>query len=87
MTIKELNELYNKVSDAIWDYNADYHLTCTCGSDISLVDDKYISFEVYFHNDKNGHSWTEYWSIGSDGKIYTEDKTYDNFESFLSDWG
>ena len=86
LTSKELSELYNKVSSAVWDYNIDYHTSYTCGNDEWNSDYTYVSFEVYGYNDKTGNSWTEYWGIDSDGKIHTADRTYDSFDAFLSDW-
>lgn len=88
MTLEELHELFDKVDRAVWDYNADYHARYFIGDTKWYNDNIYVSFEVNGHSDQGfGSDWTEYWSIDSDGKIYTEDKTYNDFEDFLKDWG
>ena len=47
----------------------------------------YVSFDVYGYSDQGeGREWTEHWSIDNEGKIYTEDTTYDNYEEFLREW-
>lgn len=89
MTKEELQELFNKVEYAVWDYDTDYYARYTCGNEkwyYNGDDVSSVSFEVEGFSSKTGMSWTEYWSIDSDGKIYTEDKTYNDFEDFLKDW-
>jgi hypothetical protein len=49
--------------------------------------DTSVSFEVHVHSDKgDGSEWIEYWYIDNEGKIYSEDTTYDTYEEFLREW-
>lgn len=46
-----------------------------------------MSFEVHVQSDSGeGYEWEEYWSIDNEGKIYSEDETYNSFEEFLREW-
>lgn len=33
-----------------------------------------------------GSEWIEHWSIDDEGKIYSEDTTYNTYEEFLREW-
>lgn len=79
-----MGELLEKVLDTI--YN---HYTYHCWYSYGNVEehDTYASFEVYGCSDQGeGSEWTEYWSIDKEGKIYTEDTTYNSYEEFLKEW-
>lgn len=79
-----MKELLDKVLDTILNYRT-YHNDYYTGNVIEY--DNYISFEVYGHSDQGeGSDWTECWSIDNEGRIYTEDTTYENYNEFLKDW-
>lgn len=86
MTKEELNDLYSKVINIIWNYNS-YHVIYTCGEEHWDKMGNYVSFEVYGYSDQGeGSNWTEDWTIYSDGSINADGKNYKNFEEFLLDW-
>ena len=81
---KTMKELLDKVLDTI-NNHVTYHTWYTYGEVEEY--EKYVSFEVYGYSDQGeGMEWIEYWSIDSDGKIYTEDTTYNSFEDFAKEW-
>lgn len=84
MTREEFNNLYNKVSDVLYGFKS-YHCWYICTNEIYY--DNSMEFEVHVHSDKgDGDDWVEYWSIDNEGKIYSEDTTYNTFEEFLKVW-
>ena len=53
----------------------------------ALCYDTSVSFEVHVTSDQGeGSEWIEIWSIDNDGKIYSEDTIYENYEEFLGEW-
>ena len=87
MTYTELSELFDKVTTDIYNYSS-YHVWYTYGNEYWAKDYSYVTFEVYGHSDQgHGADWTEYWSINSDGWIYTEDNIYKTYEDFKNNWG
>jgi hypothetical protein len=82
--LTNMKELYNKVSDVLYGFKS-YHCWYICTSEIYY--DNSMEFEVHVHSDKgDGDDWVEYWSIDNEGKIYSEDTTYNTFEEFLREW-
>lgn len=85
MTRKEFENLYDKISDVLYGFKS-YHCWYLCRNETYY--DTSVSFEVYVTSDQGeGSEWIEYWSIDNEGKIYSEDTTYNNFEEFLGEWG
>jgi hypothetical protein len=82
--LTNMKELYNKVSDVLYGFKS-YHCWYICTNEIYY--DNSMEFEVHVHSDKgDGDDWVEYWSIDNEGKIYSEDTTYNTFEEFLREW-
>ena len=85
MTREELENLYEEVTDLIYNYRC-YHVWYSHGNKYVFPDGS-ISFNVYGFSDQgDGDEWTEHWSIDTNGKIYTNENTYDNIEEFKKDW-
>ena len=85
MTREEFENLYDKISDVFYGFKS-YHCWYLCCNETYY--DTSVSFEVRVTSDQGeGSEWIEYWSIDNDGKIYSEDTTYNNFEEFLGEWG
>ena len=85
MTREEFENLYNKISDVLYGFKS-YHCWYLCCNETYY--DTSVSFEVHVTSDQGeGSEWIEYWSIDNDGKIRSEDTTYNNFEEFSSEWG
>ena len=85
MTREEFENLYNKISDVLYGFKS-YHCWYLCCNETYY--DTSVSFEVHVTSDQGeGSEWIEYWSIDNEGKIYSEDTTYNNFEEFLGEWG
>ena len=81
MTREEFNNLYNKVSDVLYGFKS-YHCWYCCRNETYY--DNSMDFEVHVHSDKgDGDDWVEYWSIDDEGKIYSENTTYNTFEEFF----
>jgi hypothetical protein len=81
----DLYELYDKVSNVLYGFKS-YHCWYLCCNETYY--DTSVSFEVHVTSDQGeGSEWIEYWSIDNDGKIYSEDTTYNSFEEFLGEWG
>ncbi len=87
MKQEELYRIYEEIFDFIYDNSfRSYHTWYTCGS-ADVMYDGTIEFYVYGSSDKgDGDEWKELWSIGTNGKIYTENDVYDNIEDFKRDW-
>ena len=84
MTREEFYNLYNKISDVLYGFKS-YHCWYLCCNETYY--DTSVSFEVHVTSDQGeGSEWIEIWSIDNDGKIYSEDTTYNSFEEFLSEW-
>ena len=84
MTQEEFYNLYNKISDVLYGFKSYHCWYCCCNE---TYYDTSMSFEVHVHSDKGeGDEWVEYWSIDNEGKIYSEDTMYDNYEEFLREW-
>lgn len=84
MTQEEFYNLYDKISDVLYGFKS-YHCWYCCG-DPEIYDNS-MSFEVHVHSDKwEGDDWVEYWSIDNEGKISSEDTTYNSFEEFAKEW-
>lgn len=84
MTERELYELYDKISDVLYGFKS-YHCWYFC------CNEEYygasMHFEVHVTSDQGkGSEWIEYWSIDDEGRIYSEDTTYENYEEFLGEW-
>ena len=85
MTQEELENLYEEVTDLIYNYRC-YHVWYTYGNKYVFPNGS-ISFDVYGFSDQGeGAEWTEYWSIDTDGKIYTNENVYDSIEDFKREW-
>lgn len=85
MTREEFENLYNKISDVLYGFKS-YHCWYLCCNETYY--DTSVSFEVHVTSDQGeGSEWIEYWSIDNDGKIHSEDTTYNNFEEFSLEWG
>lgn len=86
LTAEEVQELYEKVTKAVYDYTS-YHTHYTYGDDKWRDEGLYVEFKVYGWSDQGeGSEWEEWWSIDSEGHINTEDRSYDTFEDFYSIW-
>ena len=84
MTQEEFYNLYEKISDVLYGYKS-YHCWYLCCNETYY--DTSVSFEVHVSSDQgDGSEWIEYWSIDNEGKIYSEDTTYNSFEEFLGEW-
>lgn len=84
MTQEEFYNLYNKISDVLYGFKS-YHCWYLCCNETYY--DTYVYFEVHVTSDQGeGSEWIEYWSIDNEGKIYSEDTTYNSFEDFLREW-
>lgn len=84
MKQKEFYNLYNKISDVLYGFKS-YHCWYLCCNETYY--DTSVPFEVYVTSDQGeGSEWVEYWPIDNDGKIHSEDITYNNFEEFLLEW-
>lgn len=85
MTQEEFYNLYEKISDVLYGFKS-YHCWYLCCNETYY--DKSVSFEVHVNSDQGeGSEWIEYWYIDNEGKIYSEDTTYNSFEEFLGEWG
>ena len=85
MTREEFYNLYDKISDVLYGFKS-YHCWYLCCNETYY--DTSVSFEVHVTSDQGeGSEWIEIWSIDNDGKIYSEDTTYNSFEEFLGEWG
>ena len=87
MTQEEFYSLYNKISDALYEFYVldGYHCWYYCTNETYYGTS--MSFEVHVQSDSGeGYEWEEYWSIDNEGKIYSEDETYNSFEEFLREW-
>lgn len=79
-----MSKLLEKVLNTVYNHHT-YHNWYSYGN--VEEHDSYVSFEVYGHNDQGeGADWIEYWSVDNEGKIYTEDTTYNDYEEFLREW-
>lgn len=87
MTQEELYRIYEEIFDFIYNNGwCGYHVWYTCGS-AEFTSYGTIEFDVHGSTDQgDGNEWTECWSIGTNGKIYTENNIYDNIEDFKRDW-
>ena len=84
MIQEEFYNLYNKISNVI-DGFKNYHYYYYCWNEI--YNGNSMTFEVHVHSDQGeGYEWEEYWMIDNEGKIHSEDETYNSFEEFLRDW-
>ena len=84
MTQEEFYNLYEKISDVLYGFKS-YHCWYLCCNETYY--NTSVSFEVHVSSDQGeGSEWIEYWSIDNDGKIYSEDTTYNSFEEFLGEW-
>ena len=84
MTQKELDNLYDKISDALYNFE-DYHCSYYCCNE--TYNGNSITFEVHGHSDQgDGHDWVEDWSIDECGRIHSEDTIYENYEEFLKEF-
>lgn len=84
MTQEEFYDLYNKISDTLYGFKS-YHCWYYCTNETYYGTS--MSFEVHVQSDSGeGYEWEEYWRIDNEGKIYSEDETYNNFEEFLREW-
>ena len=84
MTQEEIYNLYDKVSDVLYGFKG-YHCWYFCCN--KTYYDTSVSFEVHVSSDQgDGHEWTEYWYIDDEGRIHSEDTTYENYEEFLGEW-
>lgn len=84
MTQEEFYNLYEKISDVLYGFKS-YHCWYLCCNEIYY--DKSVSFEVHVNSDQGeGSEWIEYWYIDDEGKIYSENTTYNSFEEFLGEW-
>lgn len=84
MTQEEFYNLYEKISDVLYGYKS-YHCWYLCCNETYY--DTSVSFEVHVSSDQgDGSEWIEYWYIDNEGKIYSEDTTYNSFEEFLGEW-
>lgn len=86
MTERELNELYDKISDVFWNYQS-YHCTYL-SKDPMVWGDGTLTFTVCGFSDQgDGSEWTEDWGIREDGSIWSEDEIYKDFADFIQRWG
>lgn len=84
MTEEELYNLYDKISDALYEYE-DYHCSYYCSGE--TYNGTSITFEVHGHSDQgDGHDWVEDWRIDECGRIHSEDTIYENYEEFLKEF-
>ena len=84
MTQEEFYNLYNKISDALYEYE-DYHCQYYCSDE--TYRETSMTFEVHIHSDQGkGYDWVEYWVIDEHGRIHTEDTIYESYEEFLREW-
>lgn len=88
MGMIDLHDLYERVTDVIWDYDIDYHTRYSYGNEWFAPDGSCVTFDVYAHSDQGeGHDWTEFWSIYSDGSIHADGEIYNGLEDFKNRWG
>ena len=84
MTEKELYNLYDKISDALYEYE-DYHCSYYCSGE--TYNGTSLFFEVHIDSDKEDEDdVVEDWRIDDCGRIHTEDAVYENYEEFLKEW-
>ena len=84
MTQEEFYNLYNKISDALYEYE-DYHCQYYCSDETYRGTS--MTFEVHIHSDQGeGYDWVEYWVIEDCGRIHSEDTIYESYEEFLREW-
>ena len=84
MTQEEFYNLYNKISDALYEYE-DYHCQYYCSDE--TYRETSMTFEVHIHSDQGeGYDWVEDWVIDDCGRIHSEDTIYESYEEFLRDW-
>ena len=85
MTQEELENLYEEVTDWIYDYRC-YHVWYSYGNKFVFPNGA-IGFDVYGFSDQGeGAEWTEHWLIDTNGEIYTYENVYDNIEEFKRYW-
>ena len=84
MTQEEFYNLYNKISDVLYEYE-DYHCQYYCSDETYRGNS--MTFEVHIHSDQGkGYDWVEDWVIDDCGRIHSEDTIYESYEEFLRDW-
>ena len=84
MTQEEFYNLYNKISDALYEYE-DYHCRYYCSDETYYGTS--MTFEVHIHSDQGeGYDLVEYWVIDDCGRIHSEDTIYESYEEFLREW-
>lgn len=84
MTQEEFYNLYHKISDVLYGFKS-YHCWYLCCNEEG--GNNSMSFEVHVTSDQGeGSEWIEYWSIDDEGKIYSEDTTYNTYDEFLKEW-
>lgn len=84
MTQEEFDNLYDKISDVLYGFKS-YHCWYFCCNKEYYGNLMY--FELHVSSDKgDGDDWVEEWSIDDEGRIHSEDTTYNSFEEFLEDW-
>ena len=89
MTREELYNLYNKISDTLYELYVleGYHCWyCCCNETYNGTS---LFFEVHIDSDKgedDDDDLVEDWSIDECGRIHTEDAVYENYEEFLKEW-
>ena len=84
MTQEELYNLYDKISDALYEYE-DYHCQYYCSDETYRGTS--MTFEVHIHSDQGkGYDWVEDWVIDDCGRIHSEDAIYESYEEFLREW-
>ena len=87
MTQEEFYSLYNKISDALYEFYIldGYHCWYYCCNE--TYNGTSMSFEVYIHDDRGeGFDKVEDWVIDDHGRIYAEGDIYENYEEFLRKW-
>ena len=84
MTQEELYNLYDKISDALYNFE-DFHCSDYCSDETYYGHS--LTFDVHVHSDQGeGHDWVEYWVIDDCGRIHAEGDIYENYEEFLKEW-
>ena len=83
-----VRDIFQEVEKILDNYfYTSYHVYCSIGEEVWSPDYSSVSFTVNFWNDQGeGSEWKEYWSIDQEGRIHTEEKTYESLEEFKSDW-
>ena len=84
MTQEEFYNLYNKISDVLYEYE-DYHCQYYCSDETYRGTS--MTFEVHIHSDQGeGYDCIEDWRIDEYGRIYSEYDIYESYEEFLREW-